>query len=76
MILSEFIFTKENVKALRKKACLTQQEAAESLRLKSSASWRDWESGKYQMSKGTVEYFCLKNEISFSEILTNSGNPL
>ena len=71
---NKFKFTKENVKALRESAGLTQQKAAESILLKSSASWRDWESGRSQMSPSTVEYFCLKNDISFKEVSKISGN--
>ena len=70
--MSEFNFTKDDVRALREHVGLTQQKAAESIQLKSDASWREWESGKYKMSKGTVEYFCLKNGISFDEVLINS----
>jgi DNA-binding transcriptional regulator YiaG len=76
MVKNEFKFTEEDVKKLRKMAGLTQQKAAESMWLKSSSSWRDWENGRYNMSKGNVEYFCLKNEINFSKVLMNSGNPL
>ena len=74
--MGKFIFTKENVKSLRQDTGLTQQRAAESIQLKSSASWRDWESGKYNMSKGTVEYFCLKNGIDFAGVLIKSGNTI
>jgi transcriptional regulator with XRE-family HTH domain len=69
--LVEFNFTKDDVRALREKAGLTQQKAAESIQLKSGASWRDWELGKYRISKGTVEYFCIKNKISFNKTLKN-----
>jgi DNA-binding transcriptional regulator YiaG len=72
--LNEFIFTKEDILTLRKEANFTQQEAAESLQLKSGSSWRDWESGRYKMSKGNVEYFCLKNNICFERVLACSGN--
>lgn len=74
--MGKFIFTKENVRSLRQDAGLTQQKAAESIQLKSSASWRDWESGKYKMSKGTAEYFCLKNSINFAGVLVKSGNTI
>jgi DNA-binding transcriptional regulator YiaG len=73
--LSEFSFTKENVKALRKQAGLTQQQAAESIQRKTSASWRDWESGNYAMTKATVEYFCLKNNLSFKQVLASTQSP-
>jgi DNA-binding transcriptional regulator YiaG len=74
--MTDFKFSSDNVKELRRQSGLTQQKAAESIQLKSSASWRDWESGRFKMSKGNVEYFCLKNNISFEYILTISGNPL
>jgi predicted DNA-binding protein (UPF0251 family) len=72
----DFNFTKEDVKALRIRAGLTQQQASESIQLRSSSSWRDWESGKYKITKGTVEYFCLKNECSFQSVLKESGKTL
>ncbi len=74
--MTEFLFGIKDVKALRTAVKLTQQQAAESLQLKSSSSWRDWESGRHQMTKGHVEYFCLKNNLSFDQVLIDSGNSL
>jgi DNA-binding transcriptional regulator YiaG len=73
---TKFKFTKEDVKGLRDSAGLTQQKASESILLKSSSSWRDWESGRSPMGKATVEYFCLKNNLCFESVLKESGNAL
>jgi predicted DNA-binding protein (UPF0251 family) len=69
-----FKFTEKDVRAMRLKAGLTQQRAAESMLLKSSSSWRDWENSRFKMGKARVEYFCMKNNLCFNEILADSGN--
>ena len=54
--------TPEQIKAARESAKLSQEQAAELVRVTPRA-WQFWESGARTMSEGTWELFTLKAEI-------------
>lgn len=59
----------ENLKKLRKRACLTQTEAATLVRSK-LRTWQSWEAASHlptsrKMPDGLVELFCIKVGISY-----------
>lgn len=52
--------TPAEIKEVRKKAGLTQQQAAEVVHRADGARWREWEGGKYHIDLAVWELFLLK----------------
>lgn len=52
--------TPAEIKEVRKKACLTQQQAAEMVHRADGARWREWEGGKYDIDLAVWELFLVK----------------
>ena len=52
--------TPVEIKEVRKKAGLTQQQAAEVVHRADGARWREWEGGKYHIDLAVWELFLLK----------------
>jgi DNA-binding transcriptional regulator YiaG len=52
--------TPEEIKEVRKKAGLTQQQAAELVHRAAGSRWREWEGGKYGIDLAVWELFLLK----------------
>lgn len=52
--------TQAEIKEVRKKADLTQQQAAELVHRADGARWREWEGGKYGIDLAVWELFLLK----------------
>lgn len=48
------------IKEVRKKAGLTQQQAAEVVHRADGSRWREWEGGKYGIDLAVWELFLLK----------------
>ena len=53
------MYSPEQIKAVRKKAGLTQKEAAELISY-SKRAWQDWEQGRKPMRDAVMDFFLLK----------------
>ena len=53
------MYSPERIKAVRKKAGLTQAQAAELISY-SKRAWQDWEQGRKPMREAVMDFFLLK----------------
>jgi len=53
--------TSDEIKEVRLKTGLTQQQAAESVYRADGARWREWEGGKYRIDLAVWELFLIKS---------------
>lgn len=61
--------TPAEIKEVRKKADLTQQQAAELVHRADGARWREWEGGKYGIDLAVWELFLVKTGLRTLERL-------